>query len=269
MGDLGAKLRQAREEKGVTLEEIFAETKIQVRHLKALEEEDFRLFPGEVYVRGALRNYAAVVGLDYQEVLSLYRQASRGEEKAEPEAAPPQEREEKKIEILRPRRKPRRRKPFLTFLIVLLVLVALVYAAGLLLEGWEREEGPDETPVTEDPAPGPEEPDEEPVEEEPPPQVTLTRPDPGQEVYLVSGAEALELAISFRGDCWMRVWEDGDQVSSGTYRRGQDYSLETAKNLEVRLGNPRGVASFTVNGLAVETRDTNRPYNIEIRLEAP
>jgi cytoskeletal protein RodZ len=73
MDSLGEKLRQAREEKGRTLDQVSRDTLIAARYLQALETEDFSGFPGEPYILGFLRNYSEYLGLDVQEQLSLYR----------------------------------------------------------------------------------------------------------------------------------------------------------------------------------------------------
>jgi cytoskeletal protein RodZ len=70
---LGEQLRQAREERDCSLEQVSRDTNIAVRYLKALETEDFSCFPGEPYILGFLRNYSEYLGLDPQEQLSLYR----------------------------------------------------------------------------------------------------------------------------------------------------------------------------------------------------
>ena len=273
MSDLGAKLRQAREAKGLTLDDLFEQTKIQVRLLKALEEEEYHLFPGEVYARGALRNYAETVGLDYKEVLALYQGAQAAEEKAEPLA--PQEKEKEKretLQVIRPRRKPsRRRKPFLTFLLVLAILVSLVYLADLLLDSRDPGPVPDD-PVTQDPFPDPEPDPDEPGEDpepEPEPVITLEKPNPNREEYRLLGAETLELELSFRADCWLGVFIGDDRVSAGTYRRGQTFTYSSDRDLRVRLGNPGGVQSFLVNGQPINVRSTDRPYSITISLVKP
>ncbi len=69
MGQVGDRLRQAREAKGLTLAQAEEITKIRRRFLQALEEEDYGQLPGEVFVRGFLRNYAVVLGLDPEEIL--------------------------------------------------------------------------------------------------------------------------------------------------------------------------------------------------------
>ncbi|MDR2134999.1 MAG: helix-turn-helix domain-containing protein [Treponema sp.] len=73
MDSLGEKLRQAREEKGCSIEQVSRDTNIAARYLEALEAEDFSGFPGEPYILGFLRNYSEYLGLDAQEQLSRYR----------------------------------------------------------------------------------------------------------------------------------------------------------------------------------------------------
>jgi cytoskeletal protein RodZ len=73
MDSLGEKLREAREEKGRTLDQASRDTLIAVRYIQALEAEDFSGFPGEPYILGFLRNYSEYLGLDAQEQLSRYR----------------------------------------------------------------------------------------------------------------------------------------------------------------------------------------------------
>ena len=73
MESLGSKLKTAREAKGWSYDYVSRETNISTRYLEALEREDFSSFPGEPYVRGFLKNYAEYLGLNGDELLSLYR----------------------------------------------------------------------------------------------------------------------------------------------------------------------------------------------------
>ena len=73
MESLGSKLRIAREEKGWGYEYVSRETNIASRYLEALEREDFSPFPGEPYLLGFLRNYGEYLGLNPEELQSLYR----------------------------------------------------------------------------------------------------------------------------------------------------------------------------------------------------
>src|SRR5689334_15009850 len=69
-GDFGAKLRDARERKGVSIREIANATKISVRALEALERNDISHLPGGIFSRSFVRAYAVQAGLDPDETVS-------------------------------------------------------------------------------------------------------------------------------------------------------------------------------------------------------
>ena len=73
MKSLGEALRIAREGKDLDFDQVSKDTKISIRYLNALENENFSDFPGETYITGFLRNYGAYLELDVQELLALYR----------------------------------------------------------------------------------------------------------------------------------------------------------------------------------------------------
>ena len=64
MSDFGARLREARERRGVSLREIAARTKFSVAALESLERNDPSRLPGGIFARAFVRSYAAEVGLD-------------------------------------------------------------------------------------------------------------------------------------------------------------------------------------------------------------
>lgn len=71
--DLGSYLRVAREELGLTLEDLSARTKIPRRLLVDLEKNDIARWPKHrVYQLGFLRAYAAEVGLDAEQVVGRF-----------------------------------------------------------------------------------------------------------------------------------------------------------------------------------------------------
>lgn len=73
MSQLGARFREAREGRGITLTEASTSTRILLRYLQALEEGDFNQLPGDVYARGFIRNYAQFLDLPADELILLYR----------------------------------------------------------------------------------------------------------------------------------------------------------------------------------------------------
>jgi cytoskeletal protein RodZ len=60
----GAKLREAREQMGLSRAELSIRTKINERHLAAVEDSDFAALPARIYAVGFARSYAGAVGLD-------------------------------------------------------------------------------------------------------------------------------------------------------------------------------------------------------------
>jgi cytoskeleton protein RodZ len=70
---VGAQLRVAREAKGLTLEQVAAETRIPQRHLLAMEGGDFGKLPGRTYAVGFARTYAKMLGLDPEGVATGVR----------------------------------------------------------------------------------------------------------------------------------------------------------------------------------------------------
>lgn len=70
--DLGAGLRRAREQSGLTLRFIADETKLSVRALTALETNRIEQLPGGIYRRAIVRAYASHVGLDPEKTLRAF-----------------------------------------------------------------------------------------------------------------------------------------------------------------------------------------------------
>jgi cytoskeletal protein RodZ len=68
----GEYLKRQREVRGFSLEEVAEQTKISVRVLRALEAEDWAILPAEVFVRGFIRCYAEVIGINPEEALLRY-----------------------------------------------------------------------------------------------------------------------------------------------------------------------------------------------------
>lgn len=66
----GVALRKARAGRGLTLDEVAAATRIPLRSLVALEADDYARLPAAVYVRGYLRCYGGLLGLDPEPLMN-------------------------------------------------------------------------------------------------------------------------------------------------------------------------------------------------------
>ncbi|MBV6494886.1 MAG: hypothetical protein LDLANPLL_02923 [Turneriella sp.] len=69
----GELLKKAREEKRITLRQAADDTKITSRHLQAIEDDNYMVFPGETYALGFLTSYAVYLDVDPDEVKRLYK----------------------------------------------------------------------------------------------------------------------------------------------------------------------------------------------------
>ena len=87
MPSFGEKLKLEREKRKITLDQISASTKIGTRMLQALEEDKFTQLPGGIFNKGFVRAYARTVGLDEDQAVADYLQASGEAPAARPDLA--------------------------------------------------------------------------------------------------------------------------------------------------------------------------------------
>lgn len=85
--NFGLYLKHERELRGVALVDIAETTKIHLRYLEALENNDFDNMPGEVFVKGFIRSYAKVIGFDAEEMVNAYDESVGRDRKQELEKA--------------------------------------------------------------------------------------------------------------------------------------------------------------------------------------
>ncbi|MDI3094272.1 DUF4115 domain-containing protein [Priestia megaterium] len=71
--ELGQRLRQERESKGLSLEDLQKLTKIQKRYLLGIEEGNYEVMPGKFYVRAFIKQYCEAIGLDTDAIFEEYK----------------------------------------------------------------------------------------------------------------------------------------------------------------------------------------------------
>lgn len=69
---LGEKLRQAREERGISISEVAEQTRISSHYLESIENDDYKPLPGGIFNKGFVKSYARFIGFDEQEALQDY-----------------------------------------------------------------------------------------------------------------------------------------------------------------------------------------------------
>jgi len=76
---VGERLKAAREEKGLKLEDIAAQTRIPQRHLESIETSEWDKLPAPTYTIGFAKSYATCVGLDRVEIGDQLREEMGGQ----------------------------------------------------------------------------------------------------------------------------------------------------------------------------------------------
>ncbi len=124
MADIGTTLREARIRARIDISEVEAKTKIRAKYLRAIENEEWDLLPGPVYVKSFLRTYGDFLGVDSRLLVDEYKR--RYERPADSDLRPitPLGRERE-----RKRRRPRL-GPVAAVLLVLVVVGAALYVVG-------------------------------------------------------------------------------------------------------------------------------------------
>jgi cytoskeleton protein RodZ len=76
---VGERLKAAREEKGLNLEDVAAQTRIPLRHLESIECAQWDRLPAPTYTTGFAKSYASAVGLDRTEIGDQLREEMGGQ----------------------------------------------------------------------------------------------------------------------------------------------------------------------------------------------
>lgn len=239
MENLGAFLRQQREEKRVPIEELAVRTRIAVRFIKAIEENQFDQLPNHVSAKGFLRSYARCLGLDELAVLKGFSEAVQPNE-ADP---PPAEKQEEILSYIQVKRPDRLPFPLWAALAVVGVIVLLLV---LTLFMPKREEAPppaaEVTPppsgeiVPSEPPPGLEAPlgGEEAF---PQPSVSTPVPSPPPE----PAVKPLVLLVEAIESSWIQVNIDGAETKEALLQPNQKVKWEAKQKFILTVGNAGGV----------------------------
>ena len=225
---IGARLRAAREKRGLTVLQAAEKLHVDARVLEVLEAENFAPLGAEVYVRGHLRRYADLVGEAPEQLQDLYARVSP------PRSQP---------DLTRIRRGrgtgalPRLAVP------VGLVLCAVALGAGL----WWALTRPGVKPqLIASTMP------------EAPPAVAAAQASPPVNAPAAASNTALQLGMRFSEVSWVQVQDaSGRVLLDGFVPAGTTRSVSGAPPLRVVLGNAGGVA-LEVDGHALRLAGTVR-----------
>jgi hypothetical protein len=228
--DVGEELVQARERLGESLADAAAETCIQERYLRALEDgEPLDDTVGSTYARFFLREYAEHLGLDALRM------------------APPVEPEPPFADLVaaapaRSERQPR--APWVAAAISGLALVAVLLGSVVF-----RSEGPERAGVGLPAAAA---------------AVSPSPASPSVAAPVVQG-EPIHVVLLTTEPCWVQVFVDGRHRMEETLDPGRRVTFRPDRVLRMRLGNPGGV-ELSVDGKTVRTGTTGGPVDLVVRV---
>ncbi len=237
MGTFGESLRRERETRGITLEDISKATKISVRLLQAIENEDFSRLPGGVFNVNFVRQYARHAGMDEDRVVGEFRALTT--DPAEAAAPEPSTLEYDWDE----ERKGRIR----TWATAAAVVVGVATGAYFWIQ--QKPAGPAPTPapppvvVSQPPPPAP----EPKIEPPPAPKVEVKAEAPAPAVPPDDPNAPVRVELLATDTVWVTASADGKPVFTGILHAEQKRVATAQERVRIRVGNA-GNIQVTLNG---------------------
>jgi cytoskeleton protein RodZ len=232
---VGERLRSAREAKGMSLEDIAAQTRIPLRHLESLEVGNWAALPAPTYTIGFARSYAGAVELDRAGVADQLRGEMGGQRPATAAA-----------EVFEPVDPARTMPKWLVFGAIGAVILLVLIMTWLSNRSLDAPDNVSNVTAAATPAP---------TQPAPQPAVAVQQP----------------VVLTATAPVWLQVYEKGGAtLFSGMLQPGQSYAvpataaaplLKTGKPeaLQVKVGNsiapPVGPAATTVSDVSLLPAD--------------
>jgi cytoskeletal protein RodZ len=224
---VGDRLRAAREEKGLSLDDVASQTRVPTRHLQHIDNGDWEALPAPTYSVGFARAYANAVGLNGTEVAAELRaQLGSGRnsaaaavfnEPADPARVPPRS------------------------LALIAAILAILIAAGYAI--WRSNAVDDTDPLTEAAAV------DTPIVAPPP----AAAPPAGAPGNAAAGATTGPVVLTATSDVWLRVYEGnrGPKLFENTLKAGERFEVPaTAQQPQILTGRPDAI-QVTVGQTAI------------------
>ena len=196
---VGERLKAAREERGLSLEDIAAQTRIPQRHLESIESAEWEKLPAATYTVGFAKSYASAVGLDRTEIGDQLREEMGGQRFATSQS--------EVIEAADPARTMPRWLVISAIVGVILIVVLMSWLNRRSLEQPVEENASAPAAVAASNAPAP------PGQ----PQAAPKRPTASGPVVLTASAPA-----------WIQVTDGGRSLFQGELQPGQSYTVPSS-----------------------------------------
>ena len=238
METVGQKLRQVREANGLSIKDIERETSIRALYIKAIEDGDYAVVPGEVYLKGFIRSYASHLGLDPQEMIALYLGGKGPAEVLPEETVLPKEfeepvKEQKKAEkpVYEPQPEVRNEGGSGSFgkwlLAGAFVIVLALGGFFFLRSGSDKTDAVQKTQT--------------PVAAQTKTPEKQQNPSAQPQQQPAAAKNSISITAKFSGKCWTSVSVDGKVVFEGTPNSGESMSWVGQKDVAIKAGNAAAI----------------------------
>ncbi len=220
MTTFGQDLKRERELRGISLKEIADFSKINLRFLRALEDNRLSILPGKFFTIGIIRTYAKYLGLEEETVLNQYY-----------ETIQPQE-IKNKVKVSKKESMPealKKKRKLISFSIFVIFILVILISLFFLLQ---KKKG-SSLDLTSLPQPA-----ITLMPEEMPPPI----PEPRERVM-----KELHLKLIFHQETWIQVYADGKIKLDELMSSGQQAELMASDNLLINLRNAGGLTYYINN----------------------
>ena len=232
---VGTLLREARLAKKLSLAEAEQGTSIRRRYLEAIENDEYDKTPGEVFLKGMLRNYGNFLGLNGPELVQLYKASTTGMRKESARSAGIREVDKVKLNIQL--KDPRdvgsgtgrfelphvNVRQCLAGVVVLLVLAGGYFGIPKAIDYFKHR----------------------------PQTVASERQKVKQPAKTAVVWDKVQVELEATGDCWLEVQAEGKEIFAGMLKAKDKKTFEAKEKLIVKYGNI-GVVKVVFNGEPVD-----------------
>lgn len=233
MSGLGEVLRQKREIKNISLEEISQKTNISERILTALENDEYQDIPGQFYLNNFIKSYLNALELDIDTFFEKHRESIEGIVDQATEGSVVYY---NKIRYSRFKRKN-------IFLGIILIVILSILITYFVMENRQQISGifrgtPKNIPVTD---------------------IVFDYRDE----TMSADFSPVQIQISAQSDCWLQVFRSNQKMLERIIKNKEQISIN-GYDIVLNIGNPSTVAIFINGKRLTRYQNQKRPQRIRI-----